>query len=290
MDGLGATYVYRFDPRNSQWTEEAKLTVPDPVRCVSYRFGKNVSLDGDVALIGSEAIYPFGCGGGGQQLNDGAYVFRFDPEGWVFETKLVSSDLTFGDRFGFSVAIDGDLALLGAWGVWDPSIPCSAVPPDSDLCNAGSAYVFAFDGTEWVEQARLISSDIAEADQLGWSVALSGETALVGAFGNEDAGYLTGSAYFFGGLADCNNNDVLDLCDIVDGNSDDDNNNGIPDECESPPCPWDLDNTGTVGASDLLSLLVSWGPCKGCPADFDGNGSVGASDLLALLVNWGPCP
>ncbi len=56
------------------------------------------------------------------------------------------------------------------------------------------------------------------------------------------------------------------------------------------PCPWDLDGSGSVGASDLLALLVSWGPCKGCPADFDGNGSVGASDLLALLVNWGPCP
>ncbi|MEE9128819.1 MAG: right-handed parallel beta-helix repeat-containing protein [Phycisphaerales bacterium] len=56
------------------------------------------------------------------------------------------------------------------------------------------------------------------------------------------------------------------------------------------PCPWDLDCNGSVGASDLLSLLVSWGPCKGCPADFDGDGTVGASDLLALLVNWGPCP
>ena len=55
------------------------------------------------------------------------------------------------------------------------------------------------------------------------------------------------------------------------------------------PCPWDLDGTGTVGASDLLALLASWGPCKGCPADFDGNGIVGASDLLALLANWGPC-
>ncbi|MEE9129698.1 MAG: hypothetical protein V3T84_06735 [Phycisphaerales bacterium] len=41
---------------------------------------------------------------------------------------------------------------------------------------------------------------------------------------------------------------------------------------------------------DLISLLASWGPCKGCPADFDGNGSVGVSDLLALLANWGPCP
>jgi predicted outer membrane repeat protein len=55
-------------------------------------------------------------------------------------------------------------------------------------------------------------------------------------------------------------------------------------------CPWDLDGNGSVGASDLLLLLLSWGPCKGCPADFDGNGNVGASDLLALLVNWGPCP
>ena len=55
-------------------------------------------------------------------------------------------------------------------------------------------------------------------------------------------------------------------------------------------CVADLDEDGTVGASDLLALLASWGPCKGCPADLDGNGSVGASDLLALLANWGPCP
>ncbi|MEE9129754.1 MAG: DUF4350 domain-containing protein [Phycisphaerales bacterium] len=58
-------------------------------------------------------------------------------------------------------------------------------------------------------------------------------------------------------------------------------------------CPADLDDNGSVGASDLLSLLVSWGPCPpkaDCPADFDGNGTVGASDLLALLANWGPCP
>ena len=50
----------------------------------------------------------------------------------------------------------------------------------------------------------------------------------------------------------------------------------------------DLSDDCNVGASDLLSLLVSWGPCKGCPADFDGDGNVGASDLLVLLVAWGP--
>ncbi len=56
------------------------------------------------------------------------------------------------------------------------------------------------------------------------------------------------------------------------------------------PCPADLDDNGSVGASDLLTLLASWGPCKDCSADFDGNGSVGASDLLTLLADWGPCP
>ncbi len=58
---------------------------------------------------------------------------------------------------------------------------------------------------------------------------------------------------------------------------------------EYPVCRADLDGDGSVGVSDLLSLLASWGPCKGCPADFDNNGTVGASDLLALLANWGPC-
>ncbi len=55
-------------------------------------------------------------------------------------------------------------------------------------------------------------------------------------------------------------------------------------------CLWDLDANGSVGAADLLTLLASWGPCKGCPGDFDDNGNVGVSDLLALLANWGPCP
>ena len=55
------------------------------------------------------------------------------------------------------------------------------------------------------------------------------------------------------------------------------------------PCPWDLDGTGNVGSSDLVTLLFLWGADPGGPPDFDGNGSVGASDLLALLSNWGSC-
>ncbi len=56
------------------------------------------------------------------------------------------------------------------------------------------------------------------------------------------------------------------------------------------PCEEDLNGDGTVGAADLLSLLVQWGTDPGGPPDFDGDGTVGASDLLRLLVAWGPCP
>ncbi|MEE8153533.1 MAG: hypothetical protein V3T53_01085 [Phycisphaerales bacterium] len=54
-------------------------------------------------------------------------------------------------------------------------------------------------------------------------------------------------------------------------------------------CPADLDDDCSVGASDLLSLLASWGPCPGCAADLDCNLVVGASDLLSLLASWGLC-
>ncbi len=59
---------------------------------------------------------------------------------------------------------------------------------------------------------------------------------------------------------------------------------------ESAGSQFDLDGDGSVGASDLLLLLVQWGTDPGGPPDFDGDGTVGASDLLALLINWGPVP
>ncbi|MFK7961513.1 MAG: DNRLRE domain-containing protein [Phycisphaerales bacterium] len=55
-------------------------------------------------------------------------------------------------------------------------------------------------------------------------------------------------------------------------------------------CPGDLDDSGTVGIGDLISVLAAWGPCKGCPADLDGSGAVDLSDLISLLAAWGPCP
>ncbi len=89
---------------------------------------------------------------------------------------------------------------------------------------------------------------------------------------------------------DCNQNGVIDVCDILDGVAQDANGNGIPDDCE--PCPADLDGNGSVGPGDLAIVLASWsvgGGCSDCSGDLDGDGVVGAGDLTALLAAWGPC-
>ncbi|MBT8486533.1 MAG: hypothetical protein KJO43_13210 [Phycisphaerae bacterium] len=54
-------------------------------------------------------------------------------------------------------------------------------------------------------------------------------------------------------------------------------------------CPADLDSSGDVGFTDLVSVLAAWGPCAGCPQDFDEDGIVGFTDLLTVLASWGPC-
>lgn len=87
---------------------------------------------------------------------------------------------------------------------------------------------------------------------------------------------------------DCNGNSRNDACDILAGSSADANSNGVPDECEIPPCPADLDGDGSVGASDLANLLGSWGGSGA--ADLDNSGEVSAGDLALLLGSWGPCP
>ncbi len=58
----------------------------------------------------------------------------------------------------------------------------------------------------------------------------------------------------------------------------------------TPPCPTDVDGSGSVDFSDLLVVLAAFGPCGGCPADVDGSGSVDFTDLLSVLAGFGPCP
>ena len=213
----GAAYVYHFDGRN--WNEEAKLVASDAARF--DQLGFSVAISDDRVAVGAHLDDDAGSGSGA------AYIFRFDGADWVQEAKLTASDAAALDEFGHAVSISGDTVVIGAHG------------DDDAGPQSGGAYVYRFDGLNWIEQAKLISSDAdadeeeEDEDRFGRSVSVSGDTAVVGAWrNNTENGFRSGSAYVFKGLSDCNNNGVLDICDIADGTSDDDNNNGIPDECE----------------------------------------------------------
>ena len=123
-------------------------------------FGRSVSVSGDLALVGASGDDDAGSNSGS------AYVFRVDGSEWFEEAKLVASDAAGGDRFGISVALCGDVALVGAH------------EDDDADSHSGSAYVFRFDGTTWVEEQKL--TDGEQSDEFGRSVSVCGEVALVG--------------------------------------------------------------------------------------------------------------
>jgi hypothetical protein len=159
---------------------EQQVTAPDGA--ANDWFGNAVALDGDFALIGA---YTDDIGANGEQGS--AYVFTRDETGWSLQQKLTASDGEAGDRFGTSVALYGDTALVGAY-------------TDTVGGNEwqGSAYVFTRSGTTWSEQAKLIAPDGAWRDNFGIAVALSDDTALVGAsLDDVDANGDQGSAYVF---------------------------------------------------------------------------------------------
>jgi hypothetical protein len=99
--------------------------------------------------------------------------------------KLTPSDGAADDRFGFSVAVDGDVAVIGAYG-------------DDDLGRgAGAAYVFERFGATWAQVVKLTAADGAAGDLFGGSVGISGDVMAIGAFEDDDAGARSGSAYVF---------------------------------------------------------------------------------------------
>ncbi len=175
--GADSGSAYVFTRSGTTWTQQAKLTAGDGV--ANDQFGISVALSGDTALVGAHYDDDKGADSGS------AYVFTRSGTAWTQQAKLTALDGAAGDYFGLSVALSGDTALVGAY-------------YDDDKGSAsGSAYVFTRSGTTWTQQAKLLAADGAAEDRFGFGVALSGETALVGAYQDDDKGADSGSAYVF---------------------------------------------------------------------------------------------
>lgn len=134
-------------------------------------FGRAVVVAGEEVLVGEP----------GNVTRPGlVYVYGRGAEGWVERAQLRSEDAFDGDGFGAALARNGDRLLVGATAQND---------------EKGAAYVFErqADGT-WTEAARLVADDAVAGGNFGAAVALSGETALVGAAGGDES---PGAAYVF---------------------------------------------------------------------------------------------
>jgi len=114
-----------------------------------------------------------------------AYVFIRSGTLWSQQVKLTASDGAAYDYFGYSLAILGDVVIVGAH------------QDDDRGNNSGSAYVFSRSGTLWSQQSKLTAADGAGGDDFGWSVSASKDTAVVGARREDGGGYNSGSAYLF---------------------------------------------------------------------------------------------
>lgn len=147
------------------------------------QFGYSLDVSGDYAIVGA----PYDDADEGPDIRTGAaYIFHRVGESWVQQAKLKASDGGAHDEFGEAVAISGDYAIVGTF-----RYRRGQTPP-------GAAYVFKRDGTTWTEQVRLSPPTEELGTRFGFSVGISGETAIVGAFEiSGENGEHAGAAYVF---------------------------------------------------------------------------------------------
>jgi hypothetical protein len=194
----GAVYV--FVRQGARWRQEAYLKAHNAD--LGDHFGHSVALWGDTLVVGA----PEESGAGGDPDDDSltrsgaAYVYERREGRWTLSAYLKASNAGEGDRFGHSVAISGDRLLVGATSESSADVTAQ---DDDDVYNAGAAYVFARAGEGWTQEAYLKASVITAGSEFGYSVALAGDVAVVGApfealavEGGESIEY-AGAAYAF---------------------------------------------------------------------------------------------
>ncbi len=193
MDAAGSAYVFERQP-NGTWNQVKKLVASD--RAAGDDFGKFVDIRGDRAIIGAmnkddDPNFYFSAGA--------AYIFEKNSSSgdWEETQKLLASDRSAFDNFGWDVAIDGDKALIGARAEAD-------LPGGGIAGNTGAAYFFERNSSGvWEETQKLYASDHSQNDFFGGALDLHGNIAVIGAEmededpsgGNSVSG--AGSAYIF---------------------------------------------------------------------------------------------
>ncbi|MEE9345692.1 MAG: FG-GAP repeat protein [Methylococcales bacterium] len=183
--GAGAAYV--FTRIGSTWSQQAFLKASNTE--IFDRFGFSVAIAGNTVVVGAMGEASNATGIDGDQSDnsaDGAgavYVFTRTGSTWSQQAFLKASNTEIFDRFGISVAIAGNTVVVGASREASNAIGINSDQSDNSADGAGAAYVFTRTGSTWSQQAYLKASNTEGTDGFGRSVAIAGNTMVVGAMG-----------------------------------------------------------------------------------------------------------
>ncbi|CAK8988587.1 unnamed protein product [Durusdinium trenchii] len=169
----GGAYVYKLV--GNIWTLDARIVSEDIA--AGDRFGNSLKVEGDYIIVGAD-----GHDSNGLADTGSAYIFSKNSDSWVQQAKLVGDDTMAGDKFGISVSMTENYAVVGAdWHTGPGGVGC------------GAAYIFAFNGSSWNQEAQLLPDDSAAFDRFGGAVSIFESTVIVGAVESEE----NGAAYVF---------------------------------------------------------------------------------------------
>lgn len=159
----------------AQCTLDANGELTSPDANPGDRYGLSVAIHGDIAVVGAPND------SADAETNGAAYVFRFQNSAWQQVARLTASDPSYQSHFGNAVALNADSILIGAYG---------------ENAMTGAVYVFREQDGTWQQTQKLVAADGEVFDAFGVSIAISGDTAIIGAEGDRAAGWQGGAVYF----------------------------------------------------------------------------------------------
>jgi hypothetical protein len=167
-DYSGAAYV--FTRQGSSWSESTKMDGGGAA--AGGHFGASVSISEDALIVGSPSV--------GNQKG-AAFIFRYVGSNWVAEAQLEPGDVAAWEYFGTSVSISGNYAIVGNTGLSEANVE-------------GAARIYIYDGTAWVEQAKISAGSVNAGESFGRSVSINGNMTAVG---EPKVWYDAGAVYLF---------------------------------------------------------------------------------------------
>ena len=178
----GAAYI--FVREESTWTQQAYLKASNP-DAEDY-FGGHVAISWATVVIGASGEDSDGTGEANNDADKAgaAYVFVGEESTWSQQAYLKAPNVDIEDRFGTSVAIDGETLVVGAF----KEDGDGSGQGNDDAIDSGAAYVFVRSGDAWTQQAYLKASNAECDDWFGMTVAIYGDTLVVGAYGEDSDG------------------------------------------------------------------------------------------------------